>query len=405
MPKTAGRRQSGDARIDAEQTRRRGVPGADAAAGVDRHHAGRDAIEHRLDVAAAALDVAVLAFELDRRALEPPAAGRQLAGHAVERLDQRAELVAGFRLHAMIEVAGADLVGRRGQHLHRPRDALGEVQPHPGRADENHQRQHQEERQVDAGERLLQARAAADRPRTPRSCRARVPRTGRSGTRWRRRRRAPARSATSGSAPRCESGRRRSDELLDRRAPRLPLAAARSARRSADAREYSRGSRRRRDVDDRCDLRRPSAQVADAIDLDQLDALLQHVGRDEVADVGRTGRRGRRVRARARAAGPAPTRGAAAAGSSRRRCAFADDSTSSIGALNQRSTLLRMSSLPTISTSTAGINVIPSSTATSLARKRANGSARRRSTTSLTMLRARTKTSATRIVRLVAESA
>ena len=39
------------------------------------------------------------------------------------------------------------------------------------------------------------------------------------------------------------------------------------------------------------------------------------------------------------------------------RCA--DDSTSSIGALNQRSTLLRMRPLPTSSTSTAGISVIP----------------------------------------------
>ena len=98
----------------------------------------------------------MLAFELDRRALEPPAARRQLAGHAVEGLDQRAELVAGFGLDAVIEVAGADLVGGSGQHLHRPRDALREIQTHPGRADENHQRQHQEEREIDPGQRLLQ---------------------------------------------------------------------------------------------------------------------------------------------------------------------------------------------------------------------------------------------------------
>jgi hypothetical protein len=83
----------------------------------------------------------------------------------------------------------------------------------------------------------------------------------------------------------------------------------------------------------------------------------------------------------------------------------AEPSTSSIGALNQRSTLLRINSLPTTSTSSAGISVIPSSTATSFPRNRANGSARRRSTTSLTMLRASTKTSTTSIVRLVAESA
>jgi hypothetical protein len=73
--------------------------------------------------------------------------------------------------------------------------------------------------------------------------------------------------------------------------------------------------------------------------------------------------------------------------------------------LNQRSTLLRMTPLPAISTSTAGISVMPSISATSFARKCANGRAVRFSTSSLTMLRASTKTRATRIVRFVADSA
>ena len=51
---------------------------------------------------------------------------------------------------------GADLARRRRQHLHRPRDALGQVQAHPRRADQDEQRDHDEERQVDAGQRLLQ---------------------------------------------------------------------------------------------------------------------------------------------------------------------------------------------------------------------------------------------------------
>ena len=54
-----------------------------------------------------------------------------------------------------------------------------------------------------------------------------------------------------------------------------------------------------------------------------------------------------------------------------------------MGALNQRSTLLRMRPLPTSNTSTAGISVMPSSTATSLARKCANGRPRRFSTSIL----------------------
>ncbi len=78
---------------------------------------------------------------------------------------------------------------------------------------------------------------------------------------------------------------------------------------------------------------------------------------------------------------------------------------SSIGALNQPSTLLRISSLPNASTNTAGTSVMPSSSATSLARKRANGSPPRRSTINLTTLRASTKTSAISIVRSAAVSA
>ena len=84
---------------------------------------------------------------------------------------------------------------------------------------------------------------------------------------------------------------------------------------------------------------------------------------------------------------------------------MADDSTSSIGGLNHRLALLRMSSLPTMSTSTDGMIVIPSSAATSFERNRANGRARRRSTRSLMTLRASTKASATSIVRSATDSA
>ncbi len=135
---------------------RRRVPGANPARRVHRHDAAGDAFEHGLDVAAAALDVLVLALELHRGALEPLAAGRQLAGHHVEGLGERAELVVALHLDAVIEAARADLVRGRRQQLHRPGDALGHVEAHPRRADENHQREHQEERDIDAGDRTLQ---------------------------------------------------------------------------------------------------------------------------------------------------------------------------------------------------------------------------------------------------------
>ena len=65
---------------------------------------------------------------------------------------------------------------------------------------------------------------------------------------------------------------------------------------------------------------------------------------------------------------------------------------------------VRISSLPTISTRTAGTSVMPSSSATSFERNRANGSAFRRSTINFTTLRARTNTSAASIVRSAAET-
>src|SRR3954454_9707804 len=73
--------------------------------------------------------------------------------------------------------------------------------------------------------------------------------------------------------------------------------------------------------------------------------------------------------------------------------------------LNQRSVVLRISSLPTPRTSTEGTMVRPSSAATSLRRNRENGSPRRRSTTSFTRLRASTNASASSIVASAIDSA
>ena len=111
----AGRRPSGRARRAAAGRRGRGprstgeptIPRSSSSrraaaelivltrpVGANRHHAGRDALEDRLDVAAPLVELGVLALHLDPRSFEAPLAGRQLAGHRVEGLDQRAELVA-----------------------------------------------------------------------------------------------------------------------------------------------------------------------------------------------------------------------------------------------------------------------------------------------------------------------
>ena len=56
---------------DFEQPHRRGIDRADAPAAIDRHHAGRNPLEDRFDVAAAAFALLVLALEIDAGALEP----------------------------------------------------------------------------------------------------------------------------------------------------------------------------------------------------------------------------------------------------------------------------------------------------------------------------------------------
>ena len=128
-----------------EETRRRGVPGANLpGASIDTTPVAKT-IENRLHVAPSALDVVMFLLQLDRRAFQPAAVRGQVASHPVEGVDQRPELVARFGLHPVIEPAGADLVGRRGQHLHRPGDPLGQIESHPRRPDQNHQREHQEE--------------------------------------------------------------------------------------------------------------------------------------------------------------------------------------------------------------------------------------------------------------------
>ncbi len=100
----------------------------------------------------------MLALEIDGRAFQPSAALPHFGGHAVERFDERPELVVADRLaiDAIVEMPGLDLASGGRQPLHGLGDPLRQVQAHPRRAHENHERHHQEERQVDARERLPQ---------------------------------------------------------------------------------------------------------------------------------------------------------------------------------------------------------------------------------------------------------
>ncbi len=116
-----------DRAVDFEEAQRRAVDRFDLPVGPERDDASRDALEHRLDVLPALVELLVLALEIEARVFELALARRQLSGHRIERLDERAELVARLRLDAVIEVAGADLARAGGQQLHRTRDALGQI--------------------------------------------------------------------------------------------------------------------------------------------------------------------------------------------------------------------------------------------------------------------------------------
>jgi len=97
--------------IELQEAERGGVDGLDPAVDTDRHDAGRDPLEYRLDISAPLVQLQVLAFEIDPRSLQLPLTGGQLSGHRVERLDQRPELVARLGLDPVIQAAGADLPG------------------------------------------------------------------------------------------------------------------------------------------------------------------------------------------------------------------------------------------------------------------------------------------------------
>ncbi len=145
-----------DRAIDFEQAQGRPVDRLDLSLGPERHDASGDALEHGLDVLAALVELLVLALEIDTGVLEFALARRQLPRHRIERFDQRTELVPRLGLDAVIEMAGADLARAGGEQLYRTRDALGQIQTGPGRAHQNHQRHHDEERQVDATNRPAQ---------------------------------------------------------------------------------------------------------------------------------------------------------------------------------------------------------------------------------------------------------
>ena len=98
--------------------------------------------------AALAVEALVDLHQLFVLGLEQEVVVAQLAGHAVEGLDQHAELVVGGDVDAMVEVALGHAARALGQRLDRDGDAARQVEPDPRRGEQEDERHHQDEEDV-----------------------------------------------------------------------------------------------------------------------------------------------------------------------------------------------------------------------------------------------------------------
>ena len=104
-----GDRRADHGAIHLEQSERGAVDRFDPAVAGQRNHARRNAFDNRLDVAAPIVELHVLPLEVHPGPFQLALAGGEFPRHRVERLHEGPELVARFRLDAVIEMAGANL--------------------------------------------------------------------------------------------------------------------------------------------------------------------------------------------------------------------------------------------------------------------------------------------------------
>ena len=125
-------RMADDRPIQIEQPGRRAVDGGHEPRRVHRHDARRDSLQNRFYITSSSFDFLMLPLQLDGRPFNLSSTRDQLAGHGIESVDERPELVVRLRFDALVEPTGANLTRRRRQHLNGTRDPLGQVQARPG---------------------------------------------------------------------------------------------------------------------------------------------------------------------------------------------------------------------------------------------------------------------------------
>ena len=118
---------------------------------------GADRLQHRLHQPPPLLQLLVLPGQAGAAVLDLLLAAGQPLRHAVEGGDERRELVvAGGEVHAHAALAGGDALRAFRHQAQRRRDAAGEIQGEPDRAEEDEQGREEVEREIDRLDRLLE---------------------------------------------------------------------------------------------------------------------------------------------------------------------------------------------------------------------------------------------------------
>ena len=117
---------------------------------VEGDHARRHRLQHGLGVAPALLHLVVLGRQVQVGLLEPRLGQREVVGHAVEGIDEHADLVVRPHLDPVAQVTRGHLARPLGEELDGVGDAAGEVEAKPGRGEDDDQGEEQEEQDVDA---------------------------------------------------------------------------------------------------------------------------------------------------------------------------------------------------------------------------------------------------------------
>ena len=121
---------------------------SNAAGGIERKHAGRNALEDGLHLAAALVEFSIGSTGIAAGSFDLPPAGFQFLRHAVEGADQVANFIGGAYVDAVVETPARDFLRRLGQRSQRTSHQLREKQRQPCGDKQHHHREQQKQAHI-----------------------------------------------------------------------------------------------------------------------------------------------------------------------------------------------------------------------------------------------------------------